>query len=394
MTMKRITLFAAFLSLILSACTSVETLVERGNYEETIRKAQKKLTGKDRKNPRYVAALETAVNRSLERDLAAARRLESAGNTDWGRIHAIYADIDARQRAIRPLLPLADKNGRRANLEFIDVADKLAATSGNAAEQYYTEAKDLLIDARAGDKEAARKAHRRLGEVQNYRSDYRNAAGLRDEARELGKVFIYVAMVNETNDYLPRRFEEELLRLNTRDMDDEWRFYDLEARDGVTYDYDANMVIRDIQIEPERITERVYTDEASIRDGVEYVLDANGNVAKDSLGNDITRPRNVIVRATVSELQRTKSALVTGSLVLYDNAADRIVEEEEMLAEANFSAFSVSYRGDRRALSRDTRRNLDNRTRRIPTDEELILDATDALKPQLQNALVRSYRTK
>ncbi|MGB3800070.1 MAG: hypothetical protein WA952_09675, partial [Lewinella sp.] len=61
-------LLGAFL-LCATGCKSIDTLVESGNYEQAIAMAQRKLTGKDKKNPKFVAALEQAVNRANERDM-------------------------------------------------------------------------------------------------------------------------------------------------------------------------------------------------------------------------------------------------------------------------------------------------------------------------------------
>lgn len=388
-----LTLLLFLIAAAMTSCTSVETLVENGNYEETIRRASRKLSGKEKKNPKFVLALERAVNNSITRDMADAKRMAESGTPEWGRIHQIYEDVDRRQRALQPLLPLVDKKGRRAKFEFVNIAGYLAEASDNAADQYYTQGLESLSDGRLGNKEAARIAYRNFNRVTNYRSGYRNTRELLQEARELGKVFIYVTMQNESGAYLPRGFEDELLQVKSRNMDSKWRFFDFQERPEVDYDYDAQIVIRDIQVSPERITERIYTDEREITDGTEYVLDANGNVAKDTLGNDITRPRRIIVRAEVTEILQTKTALVTGSLVLYDNDLNRIVEEDGISAEANFNYYVNTFRGDRRALSRASNRWIGNRPTQFPSDEDLILDAADVLKPRLQEMLASSYNT-
>ena len=395
--MTRLNKFPAFVLLIILAltfasCGSVDKLVEEGNYAEAVRLAQKRLTGKQKKNPKYVLALETAFNRMTVADMERARRRADSGNPNWAEVAAIYAKMQRRQDALQPLLPLVDKNGYQAEFRFVRLGGLIAEAEDKAAAQYYAEAMAHLTAARSGNKAAGRKAYSAFARVEDYRAGYRDATALRAEARDLGKVFVSVEMVNATGGYLPAGFERELLRPEGRVLDDRWRFYDFAPVPGRNYDYDARIVIDDIQVSPERVTERAYTDEKEITDGTEYVLDANGNVAKDTLGNDITRPRRVIVRADVLEVLQTKTVVVSGSLELYDRRSRRVVDRDRLTAEANFENYASTFRGDRRALSRATRRNLGNRPVRFPTDEALILDAADVLKPRLTERLGRSSR--
>lgn len=394
--MKRLPFYFAFAFialLSLGSCTSVDTLVESGNYEETIRLAQRRLTGKQKKNPKLVAALEEAFNRITARDMEAANRIAQGGNADWARIHAIYDNIDRRQRALQPLLPLVDKNGYQAAFRFAKVTPLLAQAADSAAAQFYAEGTRALAAGRAGDKAAARSAYNLFQKTARYRRNYRDARDLATEAEALGIVYILVNMVNNSGGFLPPGFEQELLRVRTTDLDDRWRVYDFSARPGRVYDYNARILIENIAVSPERVTERAYTEEKEVTDGTEYVLDANGNVAKDTLGNDITRPRRVIVRADILEVYQTKSALVTGAFVLYDNVSRRVVDEDRLSAEARFEHYASTFRGDRRALTSQTRRRIGNRPLPFPADEAMILDAADVLKPQLKDRLAGSYRT-
>ena len=381
-------------ALFLSApgCRSVDQLVESGNYEQAIALAQRKITGKDRKNPKYVAALEEAVNRANERDMERAEFLQQKNGTDWTRVHALYDNIKRRQDALRPLLPLYDKDGRKANFRFVRAEDLLVAAEDRAAEQLYAEGVELLRAGRQGDKAAAREAYQTFESVERYRPDHLDSRQLALEAQALGIVYVAVDVANESQSILPRGFEEELLRIQTSQMDDRWRVYDLQPASDGNYDYRARLVIRDIAISPERLSERAYTDEKEITDGEEYVLDDKGNVAKDSLGNDIKRPKKVTVKAQVVEVLQTKVAIVTGSMQLYDLRLDRVVDEEELTAEAQFEHYASTFIGDRRALSPESRRRIGNRPQQFPSDEQLVLDAAGVLKPILQQRLTDSRK--
>ncbi|WP_116124465.1 hypothetical protein [Lewinella sp. IMCC34183] len=380
------------LFLTVPSCRSVDAMVESGNYERAMALAQRRITGKDKKNPKLVAALEEAVNRANERDVNRAEYMKRGNATDWTEVHAIYDNIRRRQDALRPLLPLYDKNGRKAEFRFVRAEELVIEAEDRAAKQLYAEANELLENGRRVDRAAAREAYLTLETVQRYRPDYLDTHDLLQEAEALGRVYVAVRVENQSGAILPRGFEDELLRIRTSDMDDRWRIYDLQPRDEDDYDYRARLVIRDIQISPERLSERSYVDEKEIKDGEEYVLDENGNVAKDSLGNDIKQPKSVIVRAEVLEVLQQKTALVSGSMELYDLHQQRVVDSEDLTAEALFEHYASTFRGDRRALTPSSRRRIGNKPLPFPTNEELVLTAAEQLKPILQQRLVASRR--
>lgn len=394
--MKRANIFQTifYLAIILfalPACTSIETLVESGNYEETIRLAQRRLTGKQKKSPKLVEALEKAFNKVTARDMSAAKSMAESGAPNWERIYDIYNNIARRQDALQPILPLVDKRGYQAQFRFANVGPLLSQAADRAAAQLYADGLRELNYGRSGAKASARAAYNYFRRIGKYHRNYRDSYTLMREAEQLGIVYIAVEMTNNSGGFLPRGFENELLRVRTSDLDDKWRVYDFTRRSDRAYDYNARIMIENIRVSPERISERSYSDEKEITDGEEYVLDADGNVAKDSLGNDITRPRLVVVRADILEVYQTKSALVSGALVLYDNVARRVVDESRLTAEAVFENYASTFRGDRRALSRQSRQRIGNQPLPFPTNEALILDAAEVLKPQLTRRLAGSY---
>ncbi|MEO0626091.1 MAG: hypothetical protein AAFY91_03825, partial [Bacteroidota bacterium] len=376
--------FAALM--LLPACGNIDKLVESGDYEAAIERAQRNLTGRQKKNPRYVMALEEAVNRANARDVQRASDLKRRGpSADWTAVFRIYDNLNRRQIALQPLLPLVDKDGREARFDLVRVQPLLAEARQNAAAQTYADAQSLLTEGRLGNKAAARQAYATLEQVNYYMAGYRDTPELLREAEDLGVVYVVLQLENRSRAFLPAGFERELLNLRHVNMDSQWRRFHLQPVRGQTYDYRAILAIDDIAVSPERLTERIYTDEKEITDGEEYVLDENGNVAKDSLGNDITQPRQIIIRADVVEVLQTKNAIVSGSLEISDLNTGRVLERRQLTAEGLFENYASTFQGDRRALSSQTRQRLGNSPIPFPADESLILLAAEQLKPILQD---------
>ncbi|MFT4687738.1 MAG: hypothetical protein ACI974_002005 [Paraglaciecola sp.] len=377
---------------IVSCGPKIQTLVDQGSYDETIRIATKKLVGERSKSPKFVSALETSFNKANAEDLDRARRMEVSSTPDWKRVYSYYRNIKNRAEGVRPLVPLVDKKGHRAKLNFVEVGAQLNKAAGKAAEQMYQEGERLLALGRQGDKAAAREAYESFDGINYYRQGYKDASNLMREAEGLGMLYITVEMRNESGGYLPAGFEQELFRINASDMGDRWRKFEVTKKPGRQYDYVARIIMRNIDVSPERSQERQYIDEKEITDGTEYVLDASGNVTKDTLGNDITRPKVVVIRADIIEVFQTKSATVTAGFELYDIRNRRVVDQDNLTADSSFENYASSFRGDRRALSTASRMNIGNRPVAFPSNEQLVLEAADTLKAVLSERIATSYK--
>ncbi|MCR9100489.1 MAG: hypothetical protein NXI25_11090 [bacterium] len=378
----------------LSSCVSPEKLVERGNYEAAIEVAARRLAGKKNKKTKFVLALEEAFQKANQRDLSAADRLKRQNRPEnWARIHEHYLSIRKRQEAVAPLLPLVSKEGIKANFRFVKVDELEMESREKAAAFHYAEAERLLRDARQGeDRLAARRAYAELDRIRQYFSRYRDVEQLQEEALYLGTTHILVSMRQEAPVAIPNAFERELTAIAVQDMNSQWKVYHTRPVEGLRYDYEVVMRINRIEISPGLVREREYEETAVVEDGWEYVLDANGNVAKDSLGNDITQPREVTVRALILENYQNKTARVSGRLEFVDRSTDNLIHTEPLFAEAVFENYAATFRGDKRALSRQSRQRIGNQPVPFPSEEVLLLQAVERLKPFVKREIAGARR--
>jgi tetratricopeptide (TPR) repeat protein len=390
----KFTLLAFFAGLLLFvSCTSAEKLVDSGNYDQAIDLAIRKLAGKKQKKVKYVLALEEAFARVTQRDMQLADRLKADGDAaNWESITDIYRRIGRRQQAIEPLLPLIDKEGIKASFQFVRVAGLERESKEKAAAYLYDHARELLDQARNGDRLAARQAYRSLDKISKYYRQYRDRETLMGVARELGISHILVKMENQAPVILPIGFEEEITRFGVRDLDSKWRVYHNRRDPGIDYDYQAVMRLTDIRLSPEVVRERQYEDARELEDGFDYVLDENGNVAKDTLGNDIKVVRKVWITAQVFEVYQSKVATINGRLDLIDLKTKELVDSAPLGVEAVFENYASTFRGDERALSKESRRRIGNRPVPFPTNEDLMLTAAEQIKPVVKERISRTRK--
>lgn len=384
-------LFLLTLLFSVAACTSTQEFVERGDYDGAIVHALKKLHGKKKKKFKYVEGIETAFQRVTQRDMRAVENLKLDNRPDkWVKINDLHQKIADRQNRVAPYLPLVADNDYQAAFSFVKIAQLERDSRQKAALYYYDTAKELLATAQRGDKMAAREAYDRLQKIDNYYPNYRDTRQMKTEALDLGVSHVLVKMVNDAPVVLPRQFEREALRLSVGDLNDRWKEYHLDNTRRSQFDYNVVMRLTNINVSPESVKEREYVDTKEIEDGFDYVLDNNGNVMKDSLGNDIKVKRFATIKAVIFETYQSKAATVAGRLEFYDTRYNRLLRTENLATEVIFDNYASTFRGDRRALSKDSRRYLGNQPVPFPSSEVLLLDAAERLKPLVKDKIYRN----
>lgn len=378
--------------LTLTNCHTAKYYVESGNYDGAIDYCVDHLKGHNKKKDDLVKGLELAFQKATERDMRAAGALIGEGRSDnWARVYQIHQQIHARQDKVNPLIPLKSKDGYEAKFLFVNIEKLEQESRTNAAEHLYQKAVTALEQGRRGDKAAARDAYTILGDLHNkYFREYKNKEAMQQEASIIGVVHVIFEVKNETNRLLPRDFNQRILAISKRDLDSKWRSYDFEPATGVKYDYKAIFRLNNVDISPERIRERSYTDEHEIQDGWEYVYDTHGNVKKDSSGKDIKHPRNVLVRANVLEVFQTKAARITGQVDIFDTGNKALLDSNPLATEVLFEHYASTFAGDVRALSDESRCRIGNRPAPFPADEDMLVQAADRLVPGISNGLSSS----
>ena len=372
-----------FFLILFVSCTSIEKLVDTGQYDKAIYYATNKLSGAKVNKVEYVKGLETAFKKATEKDMAYIDKLKNEGNPEtWETILSIYNTISDRQEQIRPLLPLTDENGKKANFLFVNTNDLEKEAKEQTINFLYNSAKDLLDEARnSKDRIPARKAYESLLKLKNYAARFLDVPQLEREARELGITKILVNVQNYSQAVFPAGLEDEILRLGFRDLDREWQKFDAYPERNREYDLGITLILSNVQVSPGAVSEKSFSEKKEIPDGFQYVLDEKGNVKKDTAGNDIKLPKTKVIEAQILEVFQSKSAGLSGRLEVMDLHTKGVRESRDINTVAIFENRAASFKGDERALTEDTKKRLGNRPAVFPTDAVLLLEAARKLRP-------------
>lgn len=373
---------------LFSSCKSVKKLTEKGDYDGAIYLALKKLHGDKNKKTAHVQGLEEAFSKVNELDLNLINHLDAQSHPErWSDVYNLLVQIEGRQQKIYPYLPLISKDGYVAEFNFYNTGSHLTEASAQAALFHYTKAKRALAEITYHDQFTAREAYADLQQIKRYFSDYKDVEELKDRAHHFGKTRIKLQVINNAQSVIPFDLEQEILGVNLAAFSDFWTEYQINPDESLPIDFKSVLEIQEIEVSPEREQLRSYIDRKEVQDGFEYVLDVNGNVQKDTLGNDIKRDRFITVNAEVSELLREKAAYVKGSLTVLNLVGGQVIDHFPISTEATFSSYASNYNGDSRAMCDLTRNRLRRSPEPFPSNQELIWEAAEDVKNQVAQIL-------
>jgi len=313
--------------------------------------------------------------------------LSEKNDHKWPRVNALSKAIYDRQEELKSYLPLPIKSQHRdAKFKLYPVKELMVKSKEKAAAQYYKTGLADLETAKKGDRRAARRAYSNFDHTNRYYRNYKDSRNLMNQAHQLGTAYAVIGMTNETHALLPSRFKNAVLRMYPSDLNTFWTKFDLNPKSR-KYDHKVMIRLTNVQATPEEIRNNQFIEEKEIIDGTEYVYDNKGNVAKDSLGNDIVQDRYITVRANVFSTEQRKATTLTAFVDAVNTQNGERLMSRQVTAESIFSNFSMRYEGDKRALSKETRRNLGNRPVQFPSNEQMLIQAADALSPKIKDMI-------
>ncbi len=368
--------------ILLMACASSEKYLQKGQYEKAIDKSVKKLK-KNPGNDKELYVLKEAYGKAQDFDRDRIDFLEKEGREEnYVEIYDLYVRLDRRQNKLKTL-----PSSVLRQFALVDYDDRLIASKEQAAEVSYALGIDYL---ERGGRENARRAYREFETVKSIYSNYKDVDAKLSQARYEGTNQVLFVIENNSESILPVRFDQELRKIGLSDLNDTWIQYSVFEDEEVDYDYFVVLNIRDIIVSPEQITKEKYTDSKEIQDGTKYVLDENGNVKKDSLGNDIREPNFITVEAEITETRQYKEGIV-GGIVEYINVnSDQLEKREDISVTAFFEHFSANYSGDKRALSKESKERVEVNQLAFPSSESLLMDAAELLKDKTKGIMYKN----
>ena len=392
--MKINLLYTVFI-LMLVSCSGkkqIEKSLHSGNYDQAIEDALRKLEtnkNKERKQD-YIIMLQNAYVKAVERDLQSINHLQKDGNPEhFKNIYDLYLTLNARQEAIKPVLPLNIGN-KPVRLDFKDYSNAIVESRQAVSDHMYRTGLQLL---KSNHKQDLKEAYNTFHYVDQINPKYKDVRNLMQEAHNLGTDYVIVSIENQTDQVIPRRLEDDLLNFDTYGLDQFWTVYHANPDPKLSYDYAMSLQLKRINISPEKLNEKQLLREKQIVDGWKYQKDSKGNVAKDSLGKDIKIDNIIDVKARYFEYHQFKSTQVLADVVYVDLKSNQTLDVFPITSEFVFEHIYATVKGDERALNQVDRDLLRNRRISFPSNEDMVFDTGEDLKLKLKQ-IISSYRMR
>ena len=386
-------LLCTVLLLSCSTAKQTQTALNSGNYYSAINTSIAKLSlNKSKKgNQKYISMLENAFTKNADRELNDIDYLLKEGNAaNYEKVYNSYLRLNSIQERINPLLPLyLTEEARKAEFSFEDYTNDILSSKDKLSSYLYANATNLVKT--ASTKYDFRKAYNDLTYLDKINPGYKDTKQKIEDAYEKGIDFVRVKSYNASDKVIPQDLEADLLNFNAYGLDDLWTKYHTNPQKDISYNYEMLLEFVSINISPEAISQKEIIKEKEIKDGEKYVLDTNGNVAKDSLGNDLKVDKFIKVRSVFNRLAQHKEANITAKVSYFDLNTKQLVNSYPITSGFIFEHIYGNYTGDKRALNDDLIKMSTLNVVPFPSSEQMIYDSGEDLKIKIKN-IVKAYK--
>ena len=380
--MKKVIPLILTLALLISGCGSSKKQLEKGNYDSAIDKAVKQLR-KDPNDQKQLATLETAYKVANEQDNERIRFLKMENKpSNWDEIYIVYKRLYDRQSLVRSVPNI--------KVSYVDYMPEMVNAKQQAADFYYAHGMELM---KSELKESYRQAYDEFLRAKEYVGDYEGIDNKISEAKYLGMSRVFISIQNKSIVKFPKEFEDDLLALNLPALNSEWVEYHTQNLDqNIEYDYFVNVNINNVAVTPDQTIQQDSVIKRDIEDGFSYVLDAKGNVMKDSLGNDIKQKKYKTVQCALIETIQRKACRIEGDIEVIQINPNRVLKKDPIGAQSNFQNISSRALGDLQALNSEQLARTKSSIVPFPSDIEMVIRCADNLKMSIRGAIMNDRR--
>ena len=376
------------LLLISFGCSPIKKInnnVVSGEFDKAINKTiseLKKIKNK-KKKIQYELILKDIYNRAVVNSKDKISRFKKDGNPEF--FDDIYFEYD---KLIKRQNKLKNLSSERLNFNFENYDSELINFRYKTSDYFLKISNSFISN---NNKFDYRKAYNYLTVIESINPNYLDTRSLIKLCLLKGKDYILLNVLNESKSVLFEDLEKDILNIKGYDLNSTWKsfFTKNDSFEG-TYDFYIDLAFKSFIISPERLVQKEGFSEKNIVDGLTYKLDDEGNVMKDSLGNDIKVDKLIKISVKSIESIQSKSAKVLAEIRFIDKKKN-IIEKFPLESEFWFRNRFLEYDGDKRVLTKEQIKLSKNRFIPFPPDEVLIFNNSENIKRKMKRIIYKSF---
>lgn len=376
------------LLLISFGCSPIKKInnnVVSGEFDKAINKTiseLKKIKNK-KKKIQYELILKDIYNRAVVNSKDKISRFKKDGNPEF--FDDIYFEYD---KLIKRQNKLKNLSSERLNFNFENYDSELINFRYKTSDYFLKISNSFISN---NNKFDYRKAYNYLTVIESINPNYLDTRSLIKLCLVKGKDYILLNVLNESKSVLFEDLEKDILNIKGYDLNSTWKsfFTKNDSFEG-TYDFYIDLAFKSFIISPERLVQKEGFSEKNIVDGLTYKLDDEGNVMKDSLGNNIKVDKLIKISVKSIESIQSKSAKVLAEIRFIDKKKN-IIEKFPLESEFWFRNRFLEYDGDKRVLTKEQIKLSKNRFMPFPPDEVLIFNNSENIKRKMKRIIYKSF---
>ena len=374
--------------LISFGCSPIKKIndsVVSGEFDKAIDKtiSELKKTRNKKKKTQYELILTDIYDRSVVDSKNKISRFKKDGNPEF--FDDIYFEYE---KLIKRQIKLSNIANERLNFNFENYDSELINFRYKTSDYFLNISNSFISNDNKFD---YRKAYNYLIIIESINPNYLNTRSLIELCLVKGKDYILLNVLNESKSVLFKDLENDILNIKGYDLNSTWKsfFTKNDSFEG-TYDFYIDLAFKSFIISPERLVQKEGFREKNIIDGLTYQLDEDGNVMKDSLGNDIKIDKLIKISVKSIESIQSKSAKVLAEIRLIDKKKN-IIDKFPLESEFWFRNRFLEYDGDKRVLTKNEIKLSKSRFIPFPSDEVLIFNNSENIKRKMKNIIYKSF---
>lgn len=337
--------------MILMPCISCITASGQSTvkYDEAI----SQIVGKLLQYPgrtKSLADLKSNYDQANEIDQGRIKSLKATGQPDiWYDVHQSYVKLDNRQNMI---MKLPVQKIQQAGIELADYQKSLSESKHKATAYLYTHGERLLDSNKPED---ARQAYIEFMKTARLTDSYKQLDVLIRKAILKGATNVEFEMHNRTRRPVSSSMIDQLSIII-------WEFKQArygQGKPAVTdnsFSFTLRIILDELKIGPDQVKDLEYQEERDLYRG-DQVVDT--------------------IKCLIQETRQLKKAQLAGSLEYYDNQTGQVVNRVPIKVESVFTNAYATLQGNPEAAGEATRELLKAKKAAYPSDEQMILDATE-----------------